>query len=207
MKISSTIFALMAALAFTAPALPAQAATNFGVTFSGASAVPANPSTGFGTALISISDPLDSLSFSSVFLGLSSGTTQGGIHCCALPGFTSGAAINLSGLPLGVTSGGFSQMFNLLSNTTYTSGFLAANGGSATTARNTLVSALLSGTSYVSIHTSNYQSGEIRGQATLVPSAVPEPQQWALMLIGMFGTAAMLRRQRNGRRLVRSVRA
>ena len=48
--------------------------------------------------------------------------------------------------------------------------------------------------------------GEIRGQLTSI-DPVPEPMEWALLMIGSMASGVMLRRQSRGRRQVKFVLA
>ncbi|NDP48241.1 MAG: CHRD domain-containing protein [Sulfuriferula multivorans] len=78
-------------------------------------------------------------------------------------------------------------------------GFVAsANGHPGQSFLNTLNSGL----TYVNIHTAMYPGGEIRGQ--LLPSAVaavPEPQVWASLLVGMGLVGFVTRRRLRTRAL------
>jgi hypothetical protein len=60
--------------------------------------------------------------------------------------------------------------------------FVTANGGTLESARSAFIQGLVSGKSYLNIHTNSFPGGEIRGQL----AAVPEPATWAMM-IGGFG--------------------
>jgi CHRD domain len=195
----------LASLLLVSP--PAQAATVFGSTLSGTNEAPPNASPAIGTGLITLSDAQDVLGISAVFLGLTGGTTNGGLYCCAPAGANGGLAVNFTGFVTGISFGGYANSFNLLSPTTYSASFLAAHGGTAVGAKSALVSGLLSGLSYINIATTAYQGGEIRGQNAqyTVISPVPEPSQWAMLLGGLFATASIARVRRNGRGRIRQV--
>lgn len=205
MKIRAFAPMLLATMLLNVP--QAQAATVFGSTLSGANEAPPNASVAIGTGLMTLSDAQDVLGISAVFLGLSGGTTMGGLYCCAPAGMNGGLAVNFSGFATGVSFGGYANSFNLLSSSSYAPSFLAVHGGTASGARNALIAGLLAGQSYINIATTAYTNGEIRGQnSQFTPvSPVPEPSQWAMLLGGLFATASIARVRRRGRGRVRQV--
>lgn len=144
--------------------------------------------TGFGT--VSLADDLNTLTVSLSFEGLTSGTLAGHIHCCGGPEVAAPVAVNFatSGVdpfPFDVTSGLYERIFDLSLASTYGGGFLASNGGNPLTARDTFVSGLNAGLTYLNIHTRLYPGGELRGQL----NQVPEPAMVGLMLVGVLGIA------------------
>jgi hypothetical protein len=175
----------------------ALAALFFKTSLAGSNEVPANASPGTGTATILINDALDTITISASFAGLTAGTAAAHIHCCTSATANTGVAIetpSLPGFPLGVTSGSFSNSFNLLDANNYNAPFVTANGGTAIGARDALIAGLLAGRSYFNIHTANFPGGEIRGQLT----SVPESATWLMMLSGfaLVGHAIRPRRAR-----------
>ncbi len=202
MKAFTPIAAAALAVAATAPA---HAATVFGASFSGGQVVPATPSTAFGTGLLSVSNTLDMLDVSVLFLGLTGNATGAALHCCAPAGSNGLGAINLSGFPT-ASFGGYLHSFNLTQASTYTNAFRTANGGTALTARAALLSGLSNGLGYLQIRSTAFPRGELRAQAFAL-SAVPEPKVWFSLLTGMMLTAVMLRWRRRDRRQVHYVLA
>lgn len=174
--------------------IPAQAAMVFTGILSSANEVPANPSTGSGLATVTINDAMNLITIEAFFSGLTGTTTAAHIHCCTgAPGFNSGIAIetpSLPGFPLGVTSGTFSNSFDLLIADNYNPPFVAANGGTAAGARDALVAGLLGRNAYFNLHTSFRPGGELRGDLALVP----EPSAWLMMIAGFGLIGAALRR-------------
>ena len=185
---------------------PAEAAKIYAATLSGGAEHPAVVTRGSGSALATINNALSSLTLSVVFFGLTGRDKSATINCCSLPSANAPIAFNLTGFPLNVRAGSCTHIFNLLSNATYTSPFRLANGGTAISARNALIAGLDNSRGYINIGTTNKLSGEIRGQLSPL-QAVPEPMEWALLMIGSMASGVMLRRQSRGRRQVKFVLA
>jgi hypothetical protein len=74
----------------------------------------------------------------------------------------------------------------------YNPAFITAHGGTVAGAQAAFVAGLLSGQTYLNIHTTQFPGGEIRGQ--LQP--VPEPATMLLLATGIFGAAGTLRKRR-----------
>ncbi len=131
------------------------------------------------------------------FSGLLGNVTASHIHCCtALPSAgTIGVATpipSFPGFPSGVTAGTYDQTFDLTAASSYNPAFVTNNGGTLSTAMNTLLAGIGAGKSYLNIHTSQFPGGEIRG--FLQP--VPEAQTYALMLTGLVTVGALARTRR-----------
>ena len=116
-------------------------ATGFSTTLSGGQEVPANLSTGTGTATVVLNNAQTSFSYSVTYSGLIGYVTASHIHKAAIG--VNGAVIFPFAPPLGTLDGTFS-------------------GTAAITAAQ--VADLLAGLYYVNIHTDYYPGGEIRGQ-------------------------------------------
>ena len=187
-------------------ATPAEAAKIYTATLSGGAENPPVVTGGTGSALATINNALSSLTLSVVFFGLTGRDKSATINCCSVPSLNAPIAINLAGFPLNTKAGSYTHVFNLLSNATYTNPFRLANGGTALSARNALVAGLDNSRGYINIGTAFKLTGEVRGQ--LAPlQAVPEPMEWALLMIGSMASGVMLRRQSRGRRQVKFVLA
>ena len=187
--------AIAAALAL---ATAAQATiTIYSATLTGPGESPPNASPGTGSATVTIDTVANTMSVSVTFSGLLGTTTASHIHAATATPLTGTAGVatqvpTFSGFPLGVTSGSYSNLFDLLSASTYNPAFVTANGGTAAGAEAALVSAIASGKAYLNIHTTQVPSGEIRGFLV----AVPEPAAWMLMLVGFGAIGLELRRRR-----------
>ncbi|MEP6685273.1 MAG: CHRD domain-containing protein [Verrucomicrobiota bacterium] len=159
----------------------------------GPSESPPNASPGTGFATITLNLALHTLQIDVTFSGLTGTTSAAHIHGpTAVPGTgTAGIATQsvLTGFPFGVTSGSYSHIFDTLDTATYSSGFLAANGGTAAGAEAGLASTLANGTAYFNIHSSTFPGGEIRGFL-----AVPEPATVSLIALGGVGLLFAARR-------------
>lgn len=145
--------------------------STFEIALTGSKEVPPNPTTATGVLIGTYDDATNTLSFDLVFNGLIGTTTAAHFHGPATPGVNAGVQVPLAGLPVGVSSGTYSNTFVL------------------TPAQE---SDLLNGLWYVNVHTTLYPGGEIRGQVaegTLkgdcnVP--VIPVSGWALVLGGLL---------------------
>ena len=174
------------------------ATTVYTATLSGPAESPPNASAGTGSATVTIDDIANTMLVEVNFTGLTGTTTASHIHAPTALGFagTAGVATQLptfSGFPLGVTSGTYSNLFDLLTAATYNPSFVTANGGTVAGAESALLSAIGSGRAYLNIHTTAFPGGEIRGFLV----AVPEPATWAMMLLGFGAIGLAFRRRRS----------
>lgn len=171
--------------------------TVYTANLSGANESPANLSPGTGNAIVTVDDVLNTMRVQVNFSGLTTGTTASHIHAATATPFTGTAMVatttpTFPGFPLGVTSGTYDNLFDLLTASTYNSAFVTANGGTTASARAALLSAMASGEAYLNIHTSQFPGGEIRGFLV----AVPETASWAMMLIGLGAVGVLSRRRK-----------
>jgi CHRD domain/PEP-CTERM motif len=187
------VLPIIAAAALAAAATPAPAATLLSTTLSGLNETTPNPSTATGSGTLLLSNDQNSIDVFLQWAGLTGPATGGHVHCCAFQGANGPVAIDFG--PSGVATGSLIRTYDLTLLATYTSGFVSANGGTATSARTAFLNGLLSGRTYYNVHSARYPGGEIRGQL----AAVPEPATWGMMIAG-FGIigGAMRLRQRVG---------
>jgi CHRD domain/PEP-CTERM motif len=191
-----TLKACAAAAALVACASSAHALTYF-TDLTGPGESPPNASPGVGTATVSINEVTDIMDVNVTFSDLVGTTTASHIHCCTAVAHTGTAGVAtevpfFDSFPIGVTSGSYVHMFDLMDLTAYNPAFVAANGGTAASAEAALIAGLNAGQAYLNIHTTFKPSGEIRGFL----AAVPEPSSWALMIAGFGLAGAGLRRRR-----------
>ena len=126
----------------------ALSATGFSTVLSGAAEVPANASTGSGTAVVVLNDAQTQFSYSVTYTGLVGTLTASHIH--RAPVGVNGGVIFGFAPPVGTQSGNFAGVAN------------------PTPAQ---VADLLAGLYYVNIHSTTWPGGELRGQ--LVGDATP----------------------------------
>jgi CHRD domain-containing protein len=164
----------VAALMLPAPAAHAIPIT-FGLNLSGANEVPPVSPAGTGFATVVLDPTAQTLQVSATFSGLTSGTTAAHIHCCAPLGTNAMVATLLpafTDFPLGVTSGTYpAHVFDLTMASSYNPAFVTAHGGLAQ-AEADFIAGILTGQSYLNIHTMNNMGGEIRAQLPGVPGPI-----------------------------------
>ena len=176
----------------------------FSAVLTGAAEAEPTGSPGLGFALVSYDPTQHMMAVLAGFEGLTSPTAAAHIHCCIDPPGTAGVATpvpTFPGFPSGVTTGFYTQSFNLTAASSYNPAFLMANGGDPVAAELSLTQGLASGRAYFNIHTDAFPAGEIRGFFTAVngPSAIPEPTSFALLGSGLLGAVVVRRwRQRKG---------
>ncbi len=168
----------------------------FTATLTGSQEVPPTGSPGIGSALVTLDTVTNLLTVNVSFAGLGSPTIASHIHCCAPPGTTAMVATTVPtfpGFPLGVTTGTYLMTFDLTLASTYNPAFITAHGGTVAGAQAAFIAGLLSGQTYLNIHTTQFPGGEIRGQLL---QAVPEPATVLLLATGVMGIAGTLRKRR-----------
>ncbi len=192
MKILRTIGFLACSALFAANA---NAEMLYAGVMSGANENPANASPATGFTSVVINDSLSLMTVHVEWSGLTGGLPAAAhIHCCTAQGTNIGVAV---GFPAFTTalSGSYDRVFDLLSTSTYTAGFLNNfGGGTAAGARDALIAGLNAGTAYSNIHNATFPGGEIRANLAAVPP-VPLPAAAWLLLSGLGALGAMRSRR------------
>ncbi|MCI0539785.1 MAG: CHRD domain-containing protein [Verrucomicrobiales bacterium] len=165
----------------------------FEASLSGPAEFPPVPSPGTGSALVTYDNVAHTLLVSAEFMDLLAPTTVAHIHAPTAVPFDGTVSVatypsTFPGFPAGVTAGTYdSPVIDLTQTTSFTGGFLAANGGTAGGAETGLFKALRNGKAYFNIHTTLHQSGEIRGFLTPVPDSSATTPLLALALLAIAG--------------------
>ena len=186
---------LVMAVLLVAPATQA-ALIPFHVTLSPANEVPPTASSGTGSVQLVLDTTAQTLTGDIVFANLASPTTAAHIHCCLASPFLTGVNVGVAtvlpafpNFPLGVTSGIDHFVLQLNDASAYNPAFVTAQG-SLPQAEASFISGLVSGRTYLNIHTQQFGGGEIRG------FVVPEPMTISLIGLGLAAAGCVGRRRR-----------
>jgi hypothetical protein len=157
-------------VAVSSPLLPDTSAHEviYAAALSGPNESPANNSTGIGIAKITLDFDLFTMRVEASFNDLQGTVTASHIHAATAIPFSGTAGVatqtpTFSGFPTGVTNGSYDHTFDLTQAESYNPAFIAANGGTISTASNAFFNALAQGRAYFNIHTSMFPGGEVRG--------------------------------------------
>jgi hypothetical protein len=189
----SGILALLTAVSLLTATATQAAIIHFEVDLLGANENPSNPSTGTGSAKIDIDTDIRTMFIDVTFSGLMGLTTASHIHCCSLPSANAPVATqtpSFTGFPLGVSSGSYTNTFDMTLASSYRAGFITDHGGTPALAFDFLLDGMLDGLAYLNIHSTVFGGGEIRG--TLIQ--VPEPASLVLFGIALAGLGVLRRR-------------
>ncbi len=178
-------------------ATPASATTKFTTNLSSLNQNPPKESNASGTGTLTLATDQNSFTILIDYANLSSAIQGAHVHCCVDAKGNSAVAIAFMVPTEKPTSGMITGSYDLTMASTYTSGFLGAYGGTAATARTAFLNGLGGGLAYLNVHSTNFPSGEIRGQLPAAGGvgAVPEPASWALMLTGFAMIGGAMRRR------------
>jgi hypothetical protein len=201
MRFVSASFVVVAALLLAVSATHATP-INFAVNLSGANEVPPVSPAGTGQALVTLDPTAQTLQLNVTFSGLTSPDVAAHIHCCLPNPFQTNFNVGVAtavpafpGFPLNVTAGSYSSaVFDLSQAGIYNPAFVTLQGSLAQ-AEASFISGLLTGRTYLNIHTVNNGGGEIRGFLF----ATPEPASLVLLGLGLVGFAWMQRRRKLNR--------
>ena len=162
---------------------------NFKASLSGLNEAPPNASPAVGLTDISYDSATHLLSIHIIFADLIGTTTAAHIHCCTAVAGAGNVGVatevpSFDFVALGVHSGDFFGIEDLSSAADFNPAFLAAHGGTPAGAEAFLIAGMLSGKSYLNVHSTFRGGGEIRGFL-----AIPEPTPYALAMLALGGLA------------------
>ena len=129
---------------------------------------PTNASPGAGIVKITLDFDLFNMRVEASFANLQGTVTSAHIHAATAAPLSGTAGIatqtpTLEAFPTGVTSGSYDHTIDLTQASAYNPDFIAANGGTVSTASNALFAALAQSKAYFDIHTTAFSDGEVRG--------------------------------------------
>jgi hypothetical protein len=197
MNLRSTLQAVAVVLSLACLPSVNAAILSFDAQLEGGNEVPPAASPGTGTGYVEIDTVLNTMRLEVSFMNLLGLTTAAHIHCCTPPTGNAGVATQVPsfvGFPLGVTSGTYVQVFDMSLLSSWNPAFVALQGGTALSAFDALVTAMLAGQAYLNVHTNMFPGGEIRG-TLLQRQKVPEPATLVLMLTALSALLIMRRRR------------
>lgn len=174
------------------------APTTYYATLTGAAENTPNDSPGIGGTAVTFDMSAHLLSIDVSFIGLAGLSTAAHIHCCTASPLAGLAGVatetpSFGSFPTGVNGGVYSMMYDTSLAGSWSPAFLAANGGTTAGAEAAFSAGLNGGSAYLNIHSDAYPAGEIRG---FLITAVPEPGQWGMLLLGVPAVLALARRRK-----------